>query len=254
MNFRRVSMGAAVLAGAFALTSTATNAVTFYVANPTSNLANWTSAVIAAGGSVTTNIDFDAPSTGATYTTTGSVGISSGNGPGDGNNGSPTLSIGEGPNPASNYLRVNSPYFRDFRVNLPRYRGLSSVTVNYTAPVAAAGFFTIDYFGASGFNNLLNLSVYDGANGTGALLGSATSVYFNFQNNNRYFMGVTSATANIGSIVFSRTFDNTGDNIGLDNFVSSRTGAVPEPASWAMLIAGFGLTGAVMRRRRSVIA
>ena len=28
-------------------------------------------------------------------------------------------------------------------------------------------------------------------------------------------------------------------------------GAVPEPASWAMLIAGFGLTGAAMRRRRS---
>jgi uncharacterized repeat protein (TIGR03803 family) len=28
------------------------------------------------------------------------------------------------------------------------------------------------------------------------------------------------------------------------------TGAVPEPASWAMLIAGFGLTGAAMRRRR----
>ncbi len=27
-------------------------------------------------------------------------------------------------------------------------------------------------------------------------------------------------------------------------------GAVPEPASWAMLIAGFGLTGAVLRRRR----
>lgn len=27
------------------------------------------------------------------------------------------------------------------------------------------------------------------------------------------------------------------------------TGGVPEPASWAMLIAGFGLTGAAMRRR-----
>lgn len=29
---------------------------------------------------------------------------------------------------------------------------------------------------------------------------------------------------------------------------------VPEPASWAMLIAGFGLTGAVMRRRRFALA
>jgi len=32
------------------------------------------------------------------------------------------------------------------------------------------------------------------------------------------------------------------------------TGAVPEPASWAMLIAGFGLTGAAMRRRSRTAA
>jgi hypothetical protein len=31
-------------------------------------------------------------------------------------------------------------------------------------------------------------------------------------------------------------------------------GAVPEPASWAMLIAGFGLVGAVARRRRITVA
>jgi hypothetical protein len=31
-------------------------------------------------------------------------------------------------------------------------------------------------------------------------------------------------------------------------------GAVPEPASWALLIAGFGLTGAALRRRRTAIA
>jgi hypothetical protein len=30
--------------------------------------------------------------------------------------------------------------------------------------------------------------------------------------------------------------------------------AVPEPASWAMLIAGFGLTGAMARRRRTMVA
>jgi uncharacterized repeat protein (TIGR03803 family) len=32
------------------------------------------------------------------------------------------------------------------------------------------------------------------------------------------------------------------------------TGVIPEPASWAMLIAGFGLTGATMRRRRAIAA
>lgn len=44
------------------------------------------------------------------------------------------------------------------------------------------------------------------------------------------------------------------DNIGpvLDNFSLSigAAGAVPEPATWAMMIFGFGLTGAAMRRRK----
>ena len=31
---------------------------------------------------------------------------------------------------------------------------------------------------------------------------------------------------------------------------TANVSAVPEPASWAMLIAGFGLTGAALRRRR----
>jgi hypothetical protein len=29
-------------------------------------------------------------------------------------------------------------------------------------------------------------------------------------------------------------------------------GRVPEPASWALLVAGFGLTGAAIRRRRAL--
>jgi hypothetical protein len=45
----------------------------------------------------------------------------------------------------------------------------------------------------------------------------------------------------------------TGRSVG-DYVVANYFGinAVPEPASWAMLIAGFGLTGAAMRRRRAV--
>lgn len=31
-------------------------------------------------------------------------------------------------------------------------------------------------------------------------------------------------------------------------------GGVPEPAAWAMLVTGFGLTGAAMRRRRTAVA
>ena len=36
--------------------------------------------------------------------------------------------------------------------------------------------------------------------------------------------------------------------------ISMSTGAVPEPATWAMLITGFGLVGAALRRRTAVPA
>jgi hypothetical protein len=48
-----------------------------------------------------------------------------------------------------------------------------------------------------------------------------------------------------------------GFNGGIQNVTFSfndGTDVVPEPASWAMLIAGFGLVGATLRRRRSVAA
>jgi hypothetical protein len=39
-----------------------------------------------------------------------------------------------------------------------------------------------------------------------------------------------------------------------DPAFSGAFGAVPEPASWAMLIAGFGIVGAVLRRRRVAVS
>jgi hypothetical protein len=42
-----------------------------------------------------------------------------------------------------------------------------------------------------------------------------------------------------------------GENIGAFDILG---GAVPEPATWAMMIGGFGLAGAALRRRRGAIA
>jgi hypothetical protein len=42
----------------------------------------------------------------------------------------------------------------------------------------------------------------------------------------------------------------------IDNLAISRipTGGAPEPASWALMILGFGLAGSVMRRRTAIAA
>jgi len=80
-----------------------------------------------------------------------------------------------------------------------------------------------------------------------------------FINATQFQLSDDDLTSNSG--VFSFTV-NPGDNFGF--YVSSddgdlgrgqlSVGAVPEPASWAMLIAGFGLVGAISRRRRAVAA
>ncbi len=52
-------------------------------------------------------------------------------------------------------------------------------------------------------------------------------------------------------------FTTSADNVGplVDNvLVTQALGAVPEPATWAMLIAGFGMVGFTMRRRRLIAA
>jgi hypothetical protein len=51
--------------------------------------------------------------------------------------------------------------------------------------------------------------------------------------------GVEQGTSGVGRATTVLIFDPSG-------------GVVPEPASWAMLIAGFGLVGATMRRRRTM--
>lgn len=48
-----------------------------------------------------------------------------------------------------------------------------------------------------------------------------------------------------------RTPDFAFDVIGVD-LATGPGGAVPEPASWAMMIGGFGLAGGALRRRREV--
>jgi len=49
----------------------------------------------------------------------------------------------------------------------------------------------------------------------------------------------------------SLSFSTTSNGyVALDNINGADTGAVPEPASWALMLGGFGLVGGAMRSRR----
>jgi hypothetical protein len=59
---------------------------------------------------------------------------------------------------------------------------------------------------------------------------------------------------NYGNITGAITDRNASALFTMDWSINGGGNAIPEPASWAMLIAGFGLIGAVARRRRRVLA
>lgn len=54
-----------------------------------------------------------------------------------------------------------------------------------------------------------------------------------------------------GDIITSFTLASSANSLETDNF--GITAAVPEPATWGMMLLGFGLMGASMRRRRSSV-
>jgi hypothetical protein len=121
----------------------------------------------------------------------------------------------------------------------------------------AAGFTTGFSFNYAQPNTLGGtVNVYDGLGGTGTLLGSIS-------------LGLTPSTCATGYsaaycpfVPVGVLFGGTAKSIefaGVANFVvfddvtfgSGTPGpGVPEPASWALMIGGFGMVGAALRRRR----
>lgn len=125
---------------------------------------------------------------------------------------------------------------------------------------------TLLYSGTSTISGrilLLNDGFYDVVNQTYALPSltlAAGSYYIGLQAVSTAF-GVyldysdgfnTAAQSNDGGTTWMNHYE--GAAYGLAVSLSGDAAAVPEPASWALLIAGFGLVGAAMRRRVAATA
>lgn len=119
----------------------------------------------------------------------------------------------------------------------------------------AGGFDTGFSFYYAAPNTPGSIGVYDGLNGTGNLLATLAlgltpstctglGVYCPFEPIGVSFSGTAQSIAFAGVANFIVFDDVTFGSATPGN------GAVPEPATWAMMIGGFGMMGAVMRRRR----
>ena len=176
---------------------------------------------------------------GVTFVPVGVFSIRNDAGPADGNTSTPPLSTGEGAHAPSAYLNdATAP---------------SSLAISFANPTSGAGLFLVDFFNPTGDNHV-TFQAFTGMNGTGTSLGSFSALSFNFQNNNEYFLGFTSAAGNIGSVVLTRVSDITGDDFGIDDVTFGRAAVqvTPEPATLTLMATGLvGLGGFVRRRKKS---
>jgi hypothetical protein len=134
----------------------------------------------------------------------------------------------------------------------------SAGQLDYSVPITAAFFSTANTSlkATTGFVQVLGETFPDGSTVTleaygvgGNLLGSAS-----VSEGGVFGQGATLSLTLAG--IHSVRFFSSGGTVGFDNFeFGELAAAVPEPASWAMMIAGFGLAGAAARRRdRAAIA
>ena len=131
-------------------------------------------------------------------------------------------------------------------------------TVTFGSPIAAFGFFGADLEAASGINITLNYQAGGSqAYNLATLFGYTTSDYRPgtefLPSGSVHFLGFIDKANPFKSIVFSGAGAG-GDILAFDQMTigESRqvTGSVPEPATWAMMIGGFGAIGGSFRYRR----
>lgn len=125
---------------------------------------------------------------------------------------------------------------------------LIGVFLDASTPSGTGGPASLDFTDPSvvslaGFTPLLNQIFFigDGLTGPGDGSGSVQT-----------FLAPTGATRLYLAVADS--YGSSTGNLGSLDVTYDATGGVPEPAAWALMLAGFGLTGAALRRRRTLAA
>ena len=235
-----------------ALGQQAEAATTAFADNPTGNSTDWDTYVTTHGGAVTATLDFETHPLGVLqsefYAGQGVHMALAGsnltyNAVYDYRNDYNGTVYGYGPNSSGEGVAAESRAYSAYNPD-----GEWTLTLSFDQAVMGAGLFVIDLFNGLG-NRTVTLAAYDGFGGGGNLLATASAPAYNYQLYNKLFLGVASDTANIRSVVFTNPAPYAGDGIALDDLRIATP--VPEPETYALMLAGLGLLGFVARRRNS---
>lgn len=128
----------------------------------------------------------------------------------------------------------SSPNFISNDMSASGWYATGSLTFNFSGPMTAIGAYVADGAPLGGFSNEL----FDGSGSLGSISVGARTLPDSF-------IGIVSTLSFTSAKVYA---ESGGDSWGLDNL---EVAAVPEPGTYALLLAGLGLIGAVARRRRA---
>jgi hypothetical protein len=121
----------------------------------------------------------------------------------------------------------------------------------------AAGFDTgFSFYYSAAFNSAF-VNVYSGLNGTGTLLATLNLAATGDGSSNPACFGTnfcpyTAVGVTFAGIAQSVDFGGSANQVAFADITlgSAVAGGVPEPASWALMLSGFGMVGGAMRSRR----